>query len=74
MGDLLLGYGVTDHGEKVHLVDFDTDSMHALGAGEPDKALCGIVGDFERVETSDANGLTPCDKCDNSSWDHWEFE
>ena len=70
----LLGYGTTEHGSKVHLVDYDTNSMHALGAGEPDKALCGIVGDFTRADTSDEGGREPCTACDNADWSHWEFE
>lgn len=41
--------GASETGSETHLIDFDTDSMLALGRGEPDKMLCGRVGDFHRA-------------------------
>lgn len=41
--------GETELGSETHLIDFQTDSMLARGRGEPDKMLCGHVGDFQRA-------------------------
>lgn len=61
----VVDYGMTDSGRKVHLVDFDTDSMLALGNDDPDAAVCGITGNFERVASSDSGGdYELCQKCD----------
>lgn len=55
--------GRTPTGERVHAVDFDTESIHALGAGEPDKLLCGPVGDYERVDPAPDSPRTWCRTC-----------
>jgi len=54
-------YGFTDNGRKVHIVDFDTNSMLALGNDDPDKARCGHTNDFTKVESPNLSQL--CESC-----------
>jgi len=55
------GYGVTEHGTKVHIVDIDTSSMLARGNGDPDKARCGHTADFTEYDNPPLTGL--CQNC-----------
>lgn len=54
-------YGTTEYGTKVHIVDFDTDSMLAKGNNNPDKARCGLTGAFSTCNQPPLAGL--CQSC-----------
>lgn len=58
-GDLVWEVGETSTGSETHLIDFDTDSLLAIGRGEPDQALCGRVGDYHRTSDQDVT----CQMC-----------
>lgn len=61
--DAVYELGLTDQGDHLHLIDFDTDSALARALDGSDKMLCGQVGDYERVDASALKHFSICTNC-----------
>lgn len=53
--------GTSSHGDVLHAVDFDTDSVRAKAKGKPDELACGKANDAEHVD--DAEERKICGNC-----------
>ncbi|MGZ0745754.1 hypothetical protein [Haloparvum sp. AD34] len=53
--------GTSSHGDTLHAVDFDTDSVRAKAKGQPDQLACGKSSDADRVDDGQERDI--CGNC-----------